>query len=65
MIERRDFLRTAARGAAGVLIACWHNSNAWAWQMELARKVGAGVGVSSGWRERLGLAQLPDASGGD
>jgi hypothetical protein len=29
--------------------------------MELARAVGAGVGVSNGWLEYTGLARLPDS----
>jgi hypothetical protein len=40
--------------------ACaWHFQRFWDAQMDLARKVGAGVGVSNGWIEYTGLARLP------
>jgi hypothetical protein len=40
--------------------ACaWHFQKFWDAQMDLARKVGAGVGVSNGWIEYTGLARLP------
>ncbi len=37
----------------------WHFQKMWAMQMDLARKVGAGVGVSNGWLEYTGLHALP------
>jgi hypothetical protein len=40
----------------------WQFQRMWEAQMKLARKVGAGVGVSDGWIEFTGLARLPAAS---
>lgn len=37
----------------------WHFQHTWDDQMKLARKVGAGVGVSNGWIEFTGLRGLP------
>jgi hypothetical protein len=37
----------------------WHFRRMWDAQMKLARQVGSGVGVSNGWIEYTGLAQLP------
>jgi hypothetical protein len=37
----------------------WHFHAMWENQMKLARQVGAGVGVSNGWEEYTGLANLP------
>lgn len=36
----------------------WHFQGMWQHQMALARKVGAGVGVSNGWAEYTGLHKL-------
>ncbi|HBE40745.1 MAG TPA: hypothetical protein DDW27_05995 [Bacteroidales bacterium] len=38
----------------------WHFQNMWDKQMNLARQVGSGVGVSNGWIEYTGLTRLPD-----
>jgi hypothetical protein len=40
----------------------WHFQHTWDDQMKLARKVGAGVGVSNGWIEFTGLHGLPEAA---
>jgi hypothetical protein len=37
----------------------WHFQKMWTAQMKLARRVGAGVGVSNGWIEYTGLTRLP------
>ena len=37
----------------------WHFRGMWDLQMQLARQVGAGVGVSNGWFEFTGLSKLP------
>jgi hypothetical protein len=42
----------------------WHFQRMWSRQMELARQVGAGVGVSNGWLEYSGLQRLPAAARG-
>ena len=39
----------------------WHFRRFWPEQMELARTVGAAVGVSNGWLEYTGLARLPSS----
>lgn len=36
----------------------WHSQKMWDLQMEFARQVGAGVGVSNGWLEYSGLAGM-------
>ena len=38
----------------------WRFQHTWPLQMELARAVGAGVGVSNGWLEYTGLTHLPE-----
>lgn len=38
----------------------WHFQHMWDNQMNLARQVGSGVGVSNGWIEYTGLKRLPD-----
>lgn len=40
----------------------WHFRGTWDSQMKLARQVGAGVGVSNGWKEYTGLTGLPAAA---
>ena len=37
----------------------WHSQRMWKEQMKLARQVGSGVGLSNGWMEYTGLANLP------
>jgi hypothetical protein len=39
----------------------WNFQKFWPQQIELARAVGAGVGVSNGWLEFTGLTRLPEA----
>ncbi len=50
----------AALGDKPWVPGAWHFQRFWDAQMDLARKVGAGVGVSNGWCEFTGLARLPD-----
>ncbi len=38
----------------------WDFQNMWDKQIDLARQVGAGVGVSNGWIEYTGLTRIPD-----
>jgi len=49
----------AALGSKAWLPCAWLFRTLWDAQMDLARKVGAGVGMSSGWNENTGLAFLP------
>jgi hypothetical protein len=37
----------------------WHFQNMWEAQVNLAKKVGSGIGVSNGWIEYTGLTRLP------
>ena len=37
----------------------WHFQPMWSAQMKLARRVGAGVGVSNGWLKYTGRTRLP------
>lgn len=50
----------AALGDKPWLPCAWQFTGFWKYQMELARKTGAGVGVSNGWIEYTGLTALPD-----
>ena len=50
---------TAALGDKPWVPCAWNFRRFWEAQMDLARKVGAGVGVSNGWEEYTGLARLP------
>jgi hypothetical protein len=50
----------AALGSKPWRPCAWQFQHTWQKQMELARAVGAGVGVSNGWMEYTGLARLPD-----
>jgi hypothetical protein len=49
----------AALGGKPWRACAWDFTRFWDAQMDLARKVGAGVGVSNGWIQYTGLAQLP------
>jgi hypothetical protein len=51
----------AALGSKPWRPCAWSFQRFWPAQMELARAVGAGVGVSNGWTEYTGLARLPAA----
>ncbi|MBN2295117.1 MAG: hypothetical protein JXM70_21995 [Pirellulales bacterium] len=48
----------AALGERAWRPCSWHFRHMWDLQMQLARQVGAGVGVSNGWIEYTGLAGL-------
>jgi len=48
----------AALGARRWLPCAWQFTQFWNYQMDLARKTGAGVGVSNGWIEYTGLHRL-------
>jgi len=50
----------AALGTKPWRPCAWDFRKMWPQQMELARAVGAGVGVSNGWIEYTGLARLPE-----
>jgi len=50
----------AALGDKAWQPCAWLFKSLWPAQMDLARKVGAGVGVTNGWGENLGLARLPE-----
>jgi hypothetical protein len=50
----------AALGGKPWRPCAWDFQKMWPQQMELARAVGAGVGVSNGWIEYTGLARLPE-----
>jgi hypothetical protein len=52
---------TAALGDKSWRPCAWLFKSLWPAQMDLARKVGAGVGLTNGWGDNLGLARLPDA----
>ena len=47
-------------GWQAVAPCAWYFQKMWPLQIELARAVGAGVGVSNGWLEYTGLARFPD-----
>ena len=49
----------AALGEKPWRACAWHFQSMWKTQMDFARQVGAGVGVSNGWIEYTGLSQLP------
>jgi len=49
----------AALGNKSWRPCAWLFQKFWGAQMDLARKIGAGVGVSNGWLEYTGLARLP------
>ena len=51
----------AALGEKRWLPCAWPFQAMWRAQMDLARKTGAGVGVSNGWYENTGLTRLPKA----
>ncbi|MBN1852958.1 MAG: hypothetical protein JW829_09550 [Pirellulales bacterium] len=50
----------AALGKKAWQPCAWLFKTLWPAQMDLARKTGAGVGVTNGWGDNLGLARLPD-----
>ena len=50
----------AALGDKGWQPCAWLFKSLWPAQMDLARKVGAGVGVTNGWGDNIGLARLPE-----
>ena len=50
----------AALGSKPWLPCAWLSKTLWREQVDLARKVGAGVGVSNGWGDSLGLTRLTD-----
>ncbi|MBN1394196.1 MAG: hypothetical protein JW959_04165 [Pirellulales bacterium] len=50
----------AALGEKPWTPCAWNFRRFWTAQMDLACKVGSGVGVSNGWCEFTGLARLPD-----
>ena len=50
----------AALGTKPWLPCAWLYKSLWREQMDLARKVGAGVGVSNGWGDGFGLTHLPN-----
>jgi hypothetical protein len=52
----------AALGSKRWLPCAWQFTGFWKAQMDLARKTGAGVGVSNGWIEYTGLNALPPAT---
>lgn len=41
----------------------WLFKSLWPAQVDLARKVGAGVGLTNGWGDNIGLARLPEEIG--
>lgn len=50
----------AALGDKAWQPCAWLFKSLWPAQIDLARKVGAGVGVTNGWGDNLGLARLPE-----
>jgi hypothetical protein len=50
----------AALGSKPWRPCAWNFQKFWPKQMELARTVGAGVGLSNGWLEYTGLTRLPE-----
>jgi len=50
----------AALGNKPWLPCAWLCKTLWREQVDLARKVGAGVGVSNGWGDGFGLTRLPE-----
>ncbi len=53
----------AALGEKAWQPCAWLFKSLWPLQMDLARKVGAGVGMTNGWGDNLGLARLPEKIG--
>jgi hypothetical protein len=49
----------AALGGKSWLPCAWLYASLWPVQMDLARKVGAAVGVTNGWGDGFGLTRLP------
>ncbi|HNQ24526.1 MAG TPA: hypothetical protein PKK06_15685 [Phycisphaerae bacterium] len=49
----------AALGTKAWQPCAWMYKTLWAQQMDLARTVGAGVGVTNGWGDNFGLTRLP------
>ncbi|MBN1418665.1 MAG: hypothetical protein JXP34_07790 [Planctomycetes bacterium] len=50
----------AGLGEKAWLPCAWLFKSLWPVQLDLARKVGAAVGVTNGWGDTLGLARLPE-----
>ena len=50
----------AALGRKPWLPCAWLSKTLWREQVDLAQKVGAGVGLSNGWGDNLGLTHLPE-----
>ncbi|MEN6429181.1 MAG: hypothetical protein ABFE13_27855 [Phycisphaerales bacterium] len=50
----------AALGEKAWLPCAWLYKSLWPAQVDLARKVGAAVGVTNGWGDSFGLARLPE-----
>ncbi|OHB67178.1 MAG: hypothetical protein A2V70_15835 [Planctomycetes bacterium RBG_13_63_9] len=50
---------TAALGQKAWQPCAWLFKSLWPMQMDLARKTGAGVGLTNGWGDNIGLARLP------
>jgi len=50
----------AALGDKAWLPCAWLFKSLWPKQMELARQVGAGVSLTNGWGDNIGLARLPE-----
>jgi len=58
---RREPVRyLAALGTKAWQPCAWLYKTLWSAQMDLARKTGAGVGVTNGWGDNFGLARLPE-----
>ena len=49
----------AALGNKSWLPCAWLYKSLWPVQVDLARKVGAAVGVTNGWGDGFGLTRLP------
>jgi hypothetical protein len=50
----------AALGEKAWLPCAWMYKSLWPTQVDLARKVGAAVGVTDGWGDNFGLTRLPE-----
>lgn len=60
-LYRQEPLRyMAALGEKAWQPCAWLFKSLWPEQMDLARKVGAGVGLTNGWGDNIGLARLSD-----
>ncbi|MBN2024339.1 MAG: hypothetical protein JW809_16270 [Pirellulales bacterium] len=59
LYRQRPVRYLAALGAKPWRPCAWCFQEQWPAQMDLARAIGAGVGVSNGWNEYTGLTRLP------